>query len=88
MSLGNIISQKLTDAFKPLELFVENESHRHEGHAGHSGSGDSHWRVKITAEAFAGKSRIERQRMINAVLAEELASSIHALAMTVKAPGE
>jgi BolA protein len=88
MSLEQIISQKLTEAFAPTELSVENESHHHEGHGGHSGSGDSHWRIKITADIFAGKNRVDRQRMVNEVLAEELKGTIHALAMTVKAPGE
>jgi BolA protein len=88
MSLETTIARKLTAAFQPTELVVENESHHHVGHAGHSGSGDSHWRIRITAAAFAGKSRLERQRMVNAALAEELAGGIHALAMTVKAPGE
>lgn len=88
MSLEQIISQKLTDAFKPLELLVENESHHHQGHAGDDGSGESHWRINITADGFSGKSRVERQRMINKALAEELAQNIHALSMIVKAPGE
>jgi BolA protein len=88
MSLEQIISQKLTVAFKPLELLVENESDHHQGHAGDDGSGESHWRITITAQAFTGKSRVERQRMINEVLASELASEIHALAMSVKGAGE
>jgi len=88
MSLEEIIFQKLTDAFKPLELKVKNESHNHVGHAGHDGVGESHWRIVVVAEAFAGKSRVERQRMINEVLAEELAGRIHALAMKASAPGE
>ncbi len=88
MSLEQIISQKLTQAFKPLELLVENESHHHQGHGGDDGSGESHWRINITAAAFTGKSRVERQRMINEVLADELANRIHALAMTVKGEGE
>ncbi len=88
MSLEKIISEKLTKAFDPAELLVENESHHHAGHAGDDGSGESHWRITILADAFTGKSRVERQRMINAVLADELKNSIHALAMTVKGTGE
>ncbi|MCF6200059.1 MAG: BolA family transcriptional regulator [Hyphomicrobiaceae bacterium] len=84
MSLEKIISDKLVDAFKPLELQVENESGKHSGHAGDDGSGESHWRIMIIAAAFNGKSRVERQRMINAVLADELKNNIHALAMSVK----
>ena len=88
MSLEKIISEKLQNAFNPLELLVENESHHHSGHAGDDGSGESHWRITITADTFTGKSRVERQRMINETLANELTHNIHALAMTVKAPGE
>lgn len=88
MSLETVITKKLIAAFQPMELIVENESHRHHGHAGDDGSGESHWRISITAAAFAGKSRVERQRMVNAVLERELAETIHALAMTVRAPGE
>ena len=88
MSLEKIISEKLQEAFKPLELLVENESHHHSGHSGDDGSGESHWRITILADAFTGKSRVERQRMINEVLADELKNSIHALAMAVKGPGD
>ena len=88
MSLEQIISEKLSEAFKPLELKVENESHHHSGHSGDDGSGESHWRIDITADVFTGKSRVERQRMINQALAFELKNNIHALAMTVKAPGD
>ena len=88
MSLEKIISDKLVDAFKPLKLQVENESHHHSGHAGDDGSGESHWRISIIADAFNGKSRVQRQRMINEVLADELKNSIHALAMSVKGADE
>jgi BolA protein len=88
MSLEQNISQKLQEAFKPLELLVENESSSHRGHAGDDGSGQSHWRVSIVSAAFDGKSRLERQRMINEVLADELANHIHALAMSLKGEKE
>ncbi len=88
MSLEQIISEKLTRAFNPLELQVENESHHHSGHAGDDGSGESHWRITIMADVFDGKSRVERQRMINEVLAVELKNNIHALAMTVRGSGD
>jgi len=88
MSLEKIISDKLVDAFKPLELQVENESSKHSGHTGDDGSGESHWRIMIIADAFNGKSRVERQRMVNEVLADELKNNIHALAMSVKGAGE
>jgi BolA protein len=88
MPVQDLIKQKLTNAFAPESLRVEDESHRHEGHAGHRPSGETHFRVYIVAEAFRGKSRIERHRMINATLAGELAGGIHALAIHARAPGE
>ncbi len=88
MSLEKIIVQKLTESFNPLELHVENESSKHRGHAGDDGSGESHWRISVLSKDFSGKSRVERQRMVNKVLADELKNNIHALAMTIKAPDD
>ena len=88
MPVQDLIKQKLTKAFAPESLRVEDESHRHVGHAGHRPGGETHFRVYIVAEAFFGKSRIERHRMINAALASELAGGIHALAIHAAAPGE
>ena len=88
MRTTDIISQKLTEAFAPQSLKVEDESHHHEGHAGHRPGGQTHFRVYIVSDAFKGKSRIERHRMINGALAAELAGGIHALAIHAAAPGE
>jgi BolA family transcriptional regulator, general stress-responsive regulator len=88
MSTQNAITEKLREAFSPESLEVKDESHLHEGHAGHQPGGETHFRVYIVSQAFAGKSRVERHRMINAALAAELASSVHALALHIKAPGE
>lgn len=82
------IERKLRDAFDPEELLVEDESHRHAGHAGARPEGETHFRVVIVAAAFAGKTRLERQRMVYGALAEELAERVHALALAVRAPGE
>jgi BolA protein len=82
------ITEKLSAAFAPQSLNVEDESHRHEGHSGHRPGGESHFRVHIVSEAFRGKSRIERHRMINQILSAELAGGIHALAIHASAPGE
>jgi BolA protein len=84
----NVIINKLREAFRPESLEVKDESHLHEGHAGHRPGGETHFRVYIVSQAFEGKSRIERHRMINAVLAAELAGSVHALALHASAPGE
>jgi BolA family transcriptional regulator, general stress-responsive regulator len=88
MSMKDIITNKLREAFTPESLEVKDESHLHEGHAGHRAGGETHFRVYIVSPAFKGKSRIERHRMINAVLTEELAGSVHALAIHALAPGE
>jgi BolA family transcriptional regulator, general stress-responsive regulator len=79
---------KLTATFAPQSLRVEDESHQHVGHAGHRPGGESHFRVYIVADAFKGKSRVDRHRMINQALAAELAGSVHALAIHANAPGE
>ena len=88
MTTKEIIINKLREAFTPESLEVQDESHLHEGHAGHRPGGETHFRVYIVSQAFQGKSRIERHRMINATLAGELAGSVHALALHAKAPGE
>jgi BolA protein len=88
MRAHDLITNKLTEAFAPESLQVIDESHRHEGHAGHRPGGETHFRVHIVSEAFRGKSRIERHRMINATLSAELAAGVHALAIHATAPGE
>ena len=88
LATRDIITNKLREAFSPESLEVQDESHLHEGHAGHGGGGETHFRVYIVSEAFKGKSRVERHRMINAVLSAELAETVHALALHAKAPGE
>lgn len=88
MSVEDIIRRKLTDAFQPERLEVENESHLHHGHHGSPQTGESHYRVLLAADVFDGVSRVERQRKIYAVLAEELDGPVHALALTVVTPAE
>lgn len=80
------IIEKLTRAFEPEALEVIDESHLHAGHAGAREGGQSHFRVKITAKAFDGKMLVQRHRMINEALAEELAGPVHALAIKADAP--
>jgi BolA protein len=88
MPVRDVITEKLTKAFCPVSLAVTDESHQHEGHAGHRPGGETHFRVHIVARAFEGKSRIERHRMINETLARELSSGVHALAIHALAPEE
>jgi BolA family transcriptional regulator, general stress-responsive regulator len=86
MATHDLITNKLTKAFAPQSLAVVDESHLHAGHAGHRQEGETHFRVTIVAEAFRGKSRVERHRMINAILAAELAGHVHALAIHASTP--
>jgi len=88
MKTQDLITKKLREAFSPESLQVQDESHLHEGHAGHRPGGETHFRVYIVSPAFKGKSRIERHRMINSALSTELAGSVHALAIHAQAPGE
>jgi BolA protein len=96
MSMQQRIETKLQAAFAPERLTVLNESHLHAGHH-HTGSdhhgtfdgtGETHFRVRIVSASFASMSRIERHRAVNALLAEELEGSVHALAIEPAAPGE
>ena len=82
------IEEKLQQALRPESLRVVDESHLHAGHAGHRPEGETHFRVYIMAPAFVGKSRVERHRLVNQALAEELAGPVHALAVHATAPGE
>ena len=86
MGTGDLITKKLTQAFAPARLDVVDESHQHAGHAGHRPGGETHFRVTIVAEAFRGKTRIERHRMVNETLAAELGGGVHALAIQATAP--
>ena len=82
------IQLKLTDAFQPLRLEIEDDSARHAGHAGAAPGGESHFNVLIQAQAFAGQAKVARQRMVYRALAQELAGPLHALSITALAPGE
>jgi BolA protein len=88
MRTTDLITKKLTEAFAPQSLKVEDESHQHQGHAGHRPGGQTHFRLYIVSQAFKGKTRIERHRMINQTLSSELEGGVHALAIHASAPGE
>ena len=88
MGTRDLLTEKLTAAFTPARLDVIDESHQHAGHAGHRPGGETHFRVTIVAEAFRGKSRLERHRMVNETLAGELEGGVHALAIHASAPGD
>ena len=78
----------LEDELEPERLEIVNESHMHAGHASSPQTGESHFRVLVVSQAFQGKSRIERHRIVNAILADELKGGVHALAIKAFAPGE
>ena len=88
MSMEQTIREKLARALQPTRLEVSNELHLHAGHRNSPGTGESHFRVLIVSPLFAGKSRLERHRLVNATLAGELAGKVHALALKTYAPGE
>jgi BolA family transcriptional regulator, general stress-responsive regulator len=88
MRVEEQITKKLQQAFAPVSIEVVNDSAHHRGHAGSPGTGESHFTIKVVSDSFAGKSRLERHRMVNDVLAEELKGPVHALAISALAPEE
>lgn len=91
-SVKDAISAKLERALGPSSLEVIDESHQHAGHLLHPGGvedrGETHFRIKVVSTAFSGKSRLDRHRAVNALLAEELAAGVHALAIEARSPEE
>jgi BolA family transcriptional regulator, general stress-responsive regulator len=86
--MAEILERKLTAALAPTRLRIIDDSARHRGHAGARPEGETHFHVEIVAPAFEGRSRLERHRMVTAVLADELAASVHALSLSARAPSE
>jgi BolA family transcriptional regulator, general stress-responsive regulator len=84
--VGRTLEEKLKAAFNPQSLSVIDESHQHAGHSGAHADGESHFRVRIVAEAFRGHSRVNQHRMVNQVLADELKARVHALALETSSP--
>lgn len=88
MNVAETIRDKLTGRFAPTRLIIVDESHRHAGHAGARPEGETHFAVTIVAAAFAGLNRVARQRLVYETLADELATRVHALSLTTRAPDE
>src|SRR5260370_35401905 len=88
MSIGETIREKLMIALRPTRLDVINESHVHAGHRSSPGTGESHFRVLVMSPEFAGKSRVDRHRLVNATLAAGLKGQVHAPPIPASAPGE
>ena len=86
--LAQEMRQLLEAAFAPSTLEIINDSATHRGHSGDDGSGESHFTIVIESPAFAGASRLQRQRMVNAALGDIRGTRVHALAITARAPGE
>jgi len=82
------IERRLIETFAPARLAVINDSAKHSGHTGDDGTGESHFTVEIESAAFAGVSRLERQRMVNRALGDLPGQRVHALAIKARAPGE
>jgi BolA protein len=82
------IRSKLDEAFAPARLEVQDDSAKHKGHSGAREGGESHFSVLIVSKRFEGLNRVARQRLINTVLAEELAGPVHALSLITQSPAE
>lgn len=88
-----VLRARLSEAFAPERLEIVDQSHRHAGHHHHGGiggraGGETHFEVTVVSAAFAGLNRVQRQRAVNAVLADQLAGPVHALSLKLAAPGE
>lgn len=88
MTIRETLERKIAEALAPEALEIVDESHLHAGHAGARPGGDSHFKVLIVSVAFAGKSRVDRQRLVNGLLADEFAAGLHALSLTTLTPEE
>lgn len=88
MTVADTIRRKLAEAFVPTRLDIRDDSRLHAGHAAAHPDGETHFSVEIVSRAFAGKSRVERQRLVHAVLADELKQHVHALALRTLTPDE
>ncbi len=86
MGVTEIITEKLKNAFEPEKFELIDDSEKHRGHGGWREGGESHFRLRMTSDCFSGQGRVQRQRAVNRVLAEELAGPVHALAMELRAP--
>ncbi len=87
-TVAEAIRMRLTEAFQPQSLEVIDDSDKHAGHSGAHESGESHFTVKLTSAVFTGLGQVERQRRVNAALADQFAAGLHALSIKATAPGE
>ena len=80
--------RRLTEALRPTSLELIDDSEQHRGHGGYNPAGESHFSLAISSAAFAGKSRVERQRLVHKALGDLLDERVHALSIRATAPGE
>lgn len=88
VSITEQIELKISEALCPTRLEVKNVSHLHEGHAGHDGSGESHFNVLVVSDKFTGQTRVARQRMVYDLLGDEFKNGLHALSIKAFSPEE
>ncbi len=88
MSVAETIQKKIEEAFAPLVLNVEDQSHQHQGHAGHRPGIETHFHVTIVSSVFEGVLRVQRHRMVTSLLKDEIGNPIHALALKTMTPAE
>jgi len=88
LAVAETIEQKLTQALAPQRLKVVDDSEKHKGHAGYRDGGESHFRVEVVSQAFAGQSRVARQRRVYEILSAELEAGLHALQLKTLTPEE
>ncbi len=88
MSMQERIRTQLSAALAPAALIITDKSAQHAGHVGARAGGETHFRVDLVAPAFAGKSRVQRHRMVYEALRAEIADGVHALAVHARAPDE
>ena len=88
MSVAEIIRRKLEEGLSPSTLLIEDQSHLHQGHAGHRPGGESHFHVTVVSDAFDGVLRVQRHRMVTSLLKAEMGNPIHALALKTLTPAE
>lgn len=88
MRMAEQIERKLREALNPTRLEIFDDSHKHEGHSGWRPGGETHFRIVIVSDAFHGRNRVERQRLVYGTLSQELTDSVHALQLTTRTPAE
>jgi BolA protein len=88
MRIAQLIRDHLTSALAPIRLDLVDDSARHAGHSGARAEGESHFRLTIVAAVFAGKSRIDRQRLVFEAVGDLMQTDVHALSITALAPAE